>query len=174
MSDEYYKIRLFEFPELHSLYTNLAFRKRFVNFLFPLGEDSLLVMFDDNSFFLIPKQNLIDSENKGVIELFASEQLKGLFENKKIDLISARDGKELIFKIGTEKIYTADLDLALHHIGEKKIELVFDSATHESGTLLVLENGGVFEAESNTDQSHETYVVCMDDNDYLVKNFKVL
>jgi len=131
-------------------------------------------MFDDNSFFLIPKQNLIDSENKGVIELFASEQLKGLFENKKIDLISARDGKELIFKIGTEKIYTADLDLALHHIGEKKIELVFDSATHESGTLLVLENGGVFEAESNTDQSHETYVVCMDDNDYLVKNFKVL
>jgi hypothetical protein len=174
LSDEYYKIRLFEFPELHSLYTNLAFRKRFVNFIFPIGEDSLLVMFDDNSFFLIPKSNLVESENTGVIELKSSEEIKSLFEGHKADLIDVRNGKELYFKLGADKIYKADLDLASHQIGANNIELVFDAATHESGTLLVLENGGTFEADGEANKQSEIFVACMDDNDYVVKNLKVL
>lgn len=36
LSDEYYKIRLFEFPNMHVLATNLAFRKRFVNYIFSI------------------------------------------------------------------------------------------------------------------------------------------
>jgi hypothetical protein len=174
LSDEYYKIRLFEFPELHSLYTNLAFRKRFVNFIFPLGEDSLLVMFDDHSFFVIPKKNLVESENKGVIELTGSEELKTVFTEKKVDLLSFREGQELLFKIGTDKIYSVDFDAASNQIGANKVEVVFDAATHESNTLLVLENGGTFEADEDGNLCEQLFVACMDDNEYLIKNLKVL
>jgi len=174
LSDEYYKIRLFEFPELHSLYTNLAFRKRFVNFIFPIGEDSLLVTFDDNSFFLIPKQNLAESENKDIPEIIVSENLKALLQDKKMDLLSVRGGQEIFFKLGTDKIYRADLDIASHLVGSKGVELVFDAAAHQSGTLLVLENGGTFEFEGSDKLDQEIYVACMDDNDYIVRNLKVL
>ena len=174
LSDEYYKIRLFEFPELHSLYTNLAFRKRFVNYIYPVAENSLLVAFDDNAFFLIPQSNLVESENKGILELSIVGELKTLLQDKKLDLLSVRNGQEIFFKVGADKIYRTDLDMASHAVGSKGIELVYDAEAHGSGILLVLEHGGTFEAENSDSQSQELYVACMDDNDYLIKDLKVL
>lgn len=100
LSDEYYKIRLFEFPNLHVLTTNLAFRKRFVNYIFEVNEDSLLALFDDNKFFRIPKECLLSSDSTDVVEVTISEQFQALIDRKKLEFLELRENSTAIFKIG--------------------------------------------------------------------------
>jgi len=66
--DEYYKIRLFSFPNLHDLRTSISFKKRFVRSL-QFWEDDLLVGFDDGSVFRLSKDQLDRSDSIGENEL---------------------------------------------------------------------------------------------------------
>lgn len=68
LADEYYKIRIFNFENLHILETNISFRKRFVS-SFQLYNNDLLMVFDDSRFFKITAQQLEESNNVSQIEI---------------------------------------------------------------------------------------------------------
>lgn len=60
-ADEYYKVRVFDYPNIHSLKTSIAFRLRFVTSL-QLYKDNLLLGFDDQEAYMV-KQGQIESSN---------------------------------------------------------------------------------------------------------------
>lgn len=168
LSDEYYKIRLFEFPEMHHLATNLAWRKRFVTGIFPVGLDTLLVLFDDNKFFRIPKSSILEADDTDIVEVSLSEDLQTLIQGKTLEILDIRNGNEVILLVGSDNIYKAKFDAESNSFSGST-EQVYGAGENQDGISLVLEQGGVFDLDASNCLHKEIFVASMDSKDYVVK-----
>lgn len=62
IADEYYKIRVFDFPELHNLKTSVSFKKRFVNSMF-YKKKALWIILDNMRLYRVDGAEIEHSEN---------------------------------------------------------------------------------------------------------------
>jgi hypothetical protein len=164
LSDEYYKIRFFDFPNLHKLRTNIAFRKRYVTSL-QYFNGFLYLIFDDNKMFRIKNTELYSSDHNldNIQPVLYDSESSSFFKGKFEFLNNWENGLTLLS--GTERIWR--FDVVESEDGSVSIENgkeVLDSGNDH--LLVELETGGDWSAGF----SNQGICALMDTTEYVVKS----
>ena len=148
LGDQYYKVRIFDFPDLHTLRTSVAFRKRWVTSLAYIG-DSLYLIFDDNQIYRVDQKEIESSGNNpewiqkvAGVENFNPDGLSMEFLGNWGNGLTLLLGSSKVLRLGVKQQEGAEG-------ASGKFEFVVSSEeVYGDSNILPLETGGDWESEA--------------------------
>lgn len=141
IADEYYKIRIFDFPNLHSLKTSISFRKRYVVSM-TYFKGALYLIFDDMKLFRVNQEEIMNSFN----DLENISEVKGFdFEAGSNVIFMQNSDDKLNFFVDNQEIVRFGVEEKKVGEDEVEFELVERESVVKSGDesrLVLAEYGG--------------------------------